>query len=300
MRETAIREQQEQMSGVFSLGRNVGVALMANIVKNFSAAAEVRAFEEINKSKDFKGLPIRHPDGVLRPAENIDEFCRVVFGRGYKAMNNHKVILQKLGEEAYENATRLSLNRSQLRLLLSLPEDDRAIVEEAMRTEDKTEVVGLLESLVNKLDEARAEVEELKGELKATEELSSEKSRKIERLEIDKRRFQMLPPDEVLAALHNEATKFHNEACGIIRGMLRQAVIAVDRHHQEHGGDSKIFFAGLIGQIQADLTELRDEYGIPDAHPLTIPEWIRDGAEGEATNNMAGPAAVGSEPAGSE
>ncbi len=155
VRETAATEQQDIAAGVFDLGQSVGAALMANMVKNFSAAAEVRAFEEVNKSKAFSHLKIRMPDGVLRTAENIDEFCRAIFNRGYKAMNNQKILLERLGEETYESANRLGLNRGQLRLLISLPEEDRAIVEEAMRSDSKPDVLMAIETLASKLDESR-------------------------------------------------------------------------------------------------------------------------------------------------
>jgi len=265
MRESAISEQQEQMTGVFSLGQNVGAALMANMMKSFSAAAEVRAFEEINKSKSFRGLPIKHPDGVLRPAENIDEFCRLVFGRGYKAMNDSKVMLQQLGEQAYENASRLSLNRSQLRLLLSLPEDDRTIVEEAMKSDSKAEVVGLIESMANKLDEARAEVEHLKADMRAVEDISAEKSRRVETLLREKARIKAAPPDQVLADLQSEATRMTNDVRGGVVGQLRQALIALHGHAEVHGGSAPtVFMAGLVGQLEDDLRALRAEFSLPE------------------------------------
>ncbi|MCK9987630.1 MAG: hypothetical protein AzoDbin1_04102 [Azoarcus sp.] len=265
MRTNAVQEQQQAMSGVFALGQSVGAAMMANMMKNFSAAAEIRAFEQINQSKEFKSLSINMPDGTFRPAESIDEFCRVVFGRGYKAMSDQKVMYERLGEESYENANRLGLKRSQLRLLLSLPEDERAAVDEAMRSESKAEVVSLIESLANKLDESRAEVEELKGELKATEGISSEKTQRIEKLLKEQHRIQAALPDEVLAALHKEATAIHNDIRGAIAGQLRQALIALNNHSEERGdAASTVFMAGLVGQLTADLTALRAEFGLPD------------------------------------
>lgn len=277
MRETAITEQQEQISGVFSLGQNVGAALMANMIKNFSAAAEVRAFEEINKSKAFKHLQIKMPDGVLRPAESIDEFCRVVFGKGYKAMNNHKVMLQQLGEEAYENAGRLNLNRSQLRMLLTLPEDERTAVEEAMRDGGgKDEVVTLIQSLANKLDETREQLEQLKGELTATEEISAEKTQRIERLQREVKLIAAAAPDKVLADLQAESTRIGNDLRGGIVGQLRQALVALHEHGDSHGTRPTVFMGGLVGQLLADLVALRDEFDLPeidaDEHGWIDPE----------------------------
>ena len=267
MRETAISTQQEQAAGVFSLGQNVGAALMANMIKNFSAAAEIRAFEEINKSKSFKHLQIRTPDGVLRAAENIDEFCRIVFGRGYKAMNNHKVMLQQLGEDAYENAQRLGLNRAQLRLMLTLPEDERTAVEEAMQAGGKDEVVTLIQSLANKLDETRGHVEALKGELKATEEISAEKTQCIETLRRETKRIAAAPRDQVLAELQAESTRIANDVRGGIIGQLRQALLALDQHGDTPDARPVVFMAGLVEQLRIDLVALRDELDLPQIDP---------------------------------
>ena len=263
MREGAISEQQEQVSSAFDLGRFVGVAQLARTMSNFSAAAEIRAFEEINKSKAFKHLPVKHPDGNFRPAENIDEFCRLVFGRGYKAMSDSKVMLQQLGEEAYENVQRLGLNRAQLRLLLTLPEDERTAVEEAMQAGGKDEVVTLIQSLANKLDETQTKVDELKGELKATEEISAEKTQRIEALQREAKRIAAAPPDQVQADLQAESTRIANDVRGGIIGALRQALIALDRHGAP-GAAPTVFMAGLVGQLEDDLRALRAEFALPE------------------------------------
>jgi len=264
MREGAISEQQEQVSSAFDLGRFVGVAQLARTMSNFSAAAEIRAFEEINNSKAFKHLPIKHPDGTFCPAENIDEFCRLVFGRGYKAMNNHKVMLQQLGEEAYENVQRLGLNRAQLRLLLTLPEDERTAVEEAMQAGGKDEVVTLIQSLANKLDETQTQVAELKGELRAQAELLAEKNVRLDEERAKSKRIVAVPPDQVLAELQAEVARIVNDLRGGIIGQLRQALIALNNHGETHGARSAVFMAGMVGQLEADLQGLRGEFYLPE------------------------------------
>ena len=275
MRTDALAQQREAAEGVFDLGRAVGAALMANMVKNFSAVSEVRAFEEINKSKSFKHLAIKMPDGIPRPAENIDEFCRVVFGRGYKAMADQKILLERLGEETYESANRLGLSRGQLRLLVSLPEEDRAIVDDAMRSESKPDVIAAIQALASKLDEVHAKVDELKAEDQAKTELLAEKNKTIDAERAKSRRVQAAPPDEALDQLRKEVTSIANNARGAIIGQLRAGLQALENHHTTAGaGDSIIWAAGVVGQLAADLTALRDEFGIPDVSAAAVPEWV--------------------------
>lgn len=278
MRDDAKQEQQAIVSDVFSLGRNVGAALMANMMKSFSAAAEIHAFREINESKSFRHLAIRMPDGVLRSAENIDEFCQVVFGRGYKAMNNHKVMLEQLGEETYENANRLGLNRGQLRLLLTLPEDERTAVEDAMKSSDKSEVVSLIQSLANKLDETRTQVEELKAENAADKELLATRAKDLAKLRTQEKRIKPLEPDDVLAELRQEVTSQANDAEAAIIGQLRQGFYALVEHHATNGGDSFAFMGGIVGQLNHQLQMLRDEFDLPLVNADAAPEWVNAAA----------------------
>lgn len=276
-RSDAQAEQMGVTTDVFALGRLVGAAQMAGSISAISAVAEVRAFEEVNKSKVFKSLYI-NIGGDFRPAENIDEFCRVVFGgRGYKSMMERKAALEKLGEEMYESVSRLGLNRTQLRLLVNLPEDTRTVVEEAMHASDKSEVVTLIQSLANQLDEAKEKTEELKADIAAKEGLLAKRASQIDELDQKLARAKVLPPDEVLGELQAEASKHLNDVRGAFIGKFSQAVSALFEHAEMQSGAADMaFLAGLIGQLQADISALRDRYGIPDIAPALIPEWVND------------------------
>lgn len=104
----------------------------------------------------------------------------------------------------------------------------------------------------------RAAVRELRSEEEASKALLEKKNARIDQLS---RRIQKLTPDETLNELQREATGLMNDAIGCIRGNLRQAIIAVRNHGDE---DHTPFLAGLLGQVQADLVALRDEFGLPD------------------------------------
>ena len=76
-------------------------------------------------------------------------------------------------------------------------------------------------------------------------------------------RFEKLPPDEKLLALQKDVADAMNDARGAVLGRMRQAVIALvnfgdDRHAHD------VFLAGLVGQVQAELAQLRAEFDLPD------------------------------------
>lgn len=275
MRKDAQAEQQEAMTGVFALGRLVGAAQMAGSIAAISAVAEVRAFEEINKSKDFSHLPNLNINGEFRRARNIDEFCRAVFGgRGYKAMMDRKAMLEHLGDGMYESVSRLGLNRTQLRLLINLPEDTRSAVEEAMQFGDKSEVVTLIQSLANQLDEAKGKAEELKAEVAAKEDLLATRSKQIDALDQKLARVKTLPQDEVLAELHAEAAKHYNDALGAVKGNFSAAIAALAEHRDTGGADSTLLMAGMVADIQRELNDLRERFGLPDTAADAVPDWV--------------------------
>lgn len=76
------------------------------------------------------------------------------------------------------------------------------------------------------------------------------------------------------------------DAQGAILGGLRAALQALTDHaHQQAdagtapGAASQhtIFMAGLVGQVQAVLAQVRDEFCLPDVSTAAdVPEWMAD------------------------
>lgn len=77
------------------------------------------------------------------------------------------------------------------------------------------------------------------------------------------RRIAKATPDDELLELQKEATSFYADAKVAISGQLRQACIAI-KNHGDGTIDNSRFMAGLLGQLQADLTALRTEFDLPD------------------------------------
>ena len=64
-----------------------------------------------------------------------------------------------------------------------------------------------------------------------------------------------------------------DESLGMVRGRLRQALVALN-DAVDHPSKAT-FMAGLVGQMQAEIAALRDEFNLPDAVGDGTPEWER-------------------------
>jgi ribosomal protein L29 len=168
----------------------------------------------------------------------------------------------------------LKVVESQSKLLELIVLDDEQI--EELELTGQTGELKLDDVATMSVKELRKAVRELKGEVTAKEDVLSTRSRQINELEEKLARVKTVPPDEVLADLHKATTAHFNDARGALIGKFRAGVEAIDQHHQAVGGDSLAFVAGLIGQLQADLAQIRDSFGIPDVAPALVPEWVTD------------------------
>ncbi len=138
-----------------------------------------------------------------------------------------------------------------------------AFLELVTHDDDVLESVAELDDIDRlSASQLRAKVRELAAEKEAGEKLMADKNTKIDRLEREKQLIQQLPPDEALEKVMKEATAITRDALGAIRGGLRQALKALSE--ATDSADKTIFMAGLVGQVQADLSALREEFNLPD------------------------------------
>lgn len=156
------------------------------------------------------------------------------------------------------------LGKTKLFELLSEDDDDLAILADGGTLAGKT--LDEFDSMTTR--EMKAALREAKAEAAAKDQLLEDKNKRIDKLHAQQQRIQTAPPDEVLADLKCEATAIATEAEGVLIGQVRQALLALRDHSNHHGdelGIQAVFMAGLLGQVQAQLNALREEFGLPDA-----------------------------------
>lgn len=149
---------------------------------------------------------------------------------------------------------------NQTKLFEMLVLDDEQIAE--FELTGQTGELTLDDVATMSVKELRSALREAKQDKATDEKLLADKDAKITKLQ---RRISKATPDEALAELQKESTELMNDALGCLRGQMRQACIALRNHAEKNdSGDQEVFMSGLLGQIQAELNTLREEFNLPD------------------------------------
>ncbi|MCW3700394.1 DUF3102 domain-containing protein [Burkholderia cenocepacia] len=131
--------------------------------------------------------------------------------------------------------------------------------------------------------ELRAALREAHENATAQARLLSDKNAKIDELAAKKTRVKRVTPDEEGAEIRKETSAIAFEAESVIRGNLRAAFETLAQHAETHGAPHDDFMAGVLGQIQLSLNQLRSEFGVKAAADGDdVPQWLRDTSTGSA------------------
>lgn len=149
----------------------------------------------------------------------------------------------------------LKAANSQSKLLELLVLDDEQIEEFELLGESGELDLDDVATMSQK--ELRAKLREARQEKIAVEKVSAAKQKQIDKLQL----VHAAPPDQQFDELMKRAASITRDAMGAIRGGVRAALIAIKNHGTD---DNSVVMAGLVGQLQADLNALRDEFNLPD------------------------------------
>lgn len=290
MREHGMADREAEDTQLAQAAQAVGGALMARLHKNFSHAAEVSMFMQVRElplavlrrvplpklpdaSGSFAAVPQGGAEKLPDTSGNLDDFCRRVFARSYNTMQEEAQSFSALGEQAYETAARLGLSKNALRVTRALPPEKLEVVRTAISAgSTKAEVLSVIEDLAEKVQQTEAALTEAHAELEATTQLLADKNKALDKAKAAQKRINAEPPDERMAAIQSEAAGIAADVQARILGTLRQAILAV-----VNSGDDRTqhdaFLAGLVGQVQACLTGVRDEFNLPQLSDK--PEWMQ-------------------------
>ncbi|WP_446333038.1 DUF3102 domain-containing protein [Burkholderia pseudomallei] len=136
--------------------------------------------------------------------------------------------------------------------------------------------------------ELRAALREAHENATAQARLLSDKNAKLDELAAKKTRVKRVTPDQEGAEIRKETSAIAFEAESVIRGNLRAAFETLAQHSETHGAPHDDFMAGVLGQIQLSLNQLRSEFGVKAAADGNdVPEWLRDTTAGTAADDYS-------------
>lgn len=277
-----------EMDEVLAAGIDLGRLEALDFVITVSTSAVLAVYENVKKSRTWRYL--RNPRSAHgEHFLSLEEFCEVKLGKSYARLRAVAANRNAIGQEAFEQAERLGLHQRDYNAIKTLPAPDQELVRRAV--EDATsreDVLDLLQELAARHAQVKreltAEVDESKKELAAKDQRLQVVNRQKEAAEEKAARIAVMPPDEALADLQREATAIMNDALGAVRGGMRQALIALKNHGDE---DHSLFMAGLVGQVQADLAALREEFHLPDVSNAADAQLAAEVAEWSGVSKTA-------------
>lgn len=260
-------QAEHEKDEVLAAGIDIGRLEAMDFVLTISTAAILSVYEKVKKSKAWRYL--RNPKSAdHQHFQSLEEFCQVKLGKSYARIREMAANRNAIGQDAFEQAERLGMRQVDYNAIKGLPAPDQELVRRAVEeAQSRDEVLDLLQELAgrhaNEKETFAKQAEESKQEHAATTKRLEVVTKQKEAAEAKAARIAVMKPDEDLADLQREATTIMNDALGAIRGQLRQALIALNDVPADTPSQA-VFMAGLVGQITADLTALREEFNLPD------------------------------------
>ncbi|MGU7812061.1 DUF3102 domain-containing protein [Burkholderia sp. AW49-1] len=197
-----------------------------------------------------------------------------------------KAAVKYLSPALQTKATALSvLGKTKLFELVAEDDDDLAALA------DGGTVAGMTLDDIDRMTsrELRAALREAHENADAQSRLLSDKNSKLDELAAKlsgkQKRVKPVAPDEEGAEIRKETSAIAFEAESIIRGNLRSAFETLVQHTEAHSMPHDDFMAGVLGQIQLSLNQLRSEFDVKAAADgEDVPEWLRDTAAGSSAD----------------
>lgn len=286
--EEAFTEEQRQQTSRF--GRRLGHKDFINMMQKLLTVSDLLELQKIKESKEYKGLVHFDQNGNRQQISTWDEYCTHFEGSSRQSIDNDLANLNTFGEEMFDAMRQVGIGPGKMRSIRKLPEDELLLIQQASESNDKDQVVELIDNLVTKHAQEKAQLaaeketltkerDEALADAEATREVSAGKDQKINQLATDleknRRRISTQDPDEVAKELQIEAAGIAAELKSLIVAKLRPAVEQLMDYQALHPEiDQQNWLAGIIADLQLDLTNICDDFQLDELHPDQIPDFL--------------------------
>lgn len=199
--------EQETATNIASILEVVGMKKTHEISEQFNKTLLTIKLQQIKHRKEYKGLTLINMQGQPVTINTWAEFCRNL------NMSEDKVDkdienLNIFGQKFMQLSEILGLSYRELRRMRQnmqnpmLTEEEKLALSEA-KQKDPQELLAMLEDLQDKQASLEEEVKGLKDDIAAKDKVSSDKSKKIEKLELDLAKMSGKSPESAKQAEKN-------------------------------------------------------------------------------------------------
>lgn len=280
---------------------DIGVMRASLFYATVADSVIAETFEKIKEGKKYKHLQYRDENGKVRHVADFDEFCRVFLGKSLRRCREIAANRKMLGPEHFEQAESIGLTQRHYSAIRALPDEDEAVIKEAIAKESKDEVIEILEDAIAKRREeqqaAEAEKQKLLQAAAAKDELLREKNSKIDEL------AQELKKEEAEFTWHQESLELAAEM-GVVTTeidhwvtKLAELLITTETvcHHIDddekrsvaiHYHEAVEHVAAWVANLQYETAASLDKYiGIADRYRLAPPATDENGVVIDAADD---------------
>ena len=243
---------------VMSIEANANAVAMAQQI-GYQGAVTVGALEDEIRFYQRRTVEAILETGrrllVLKELTAHGEFSQRVEMLGFSYRTAHRFMQAAVKTSKSANLAVLSTQVKSASAFLELVTHDDDVLENLAEMDDVEKMSA---------SELRAALREAREEKGAVEKVLADKNTAMDKLRAQVKRIEKLPPDEQRQSLMKEATAIAHDALGAIRGGVRAALAALSVENGLEVRDLDVFMAGLVGQLQAELAALREEFNLPD------------------------------------
>lgn len=280
----AVQASQElvQLQTSYDDGRDLvnqlwGQYQMADAIAKLTTVVSLTKLHEIKENKLYRALAGK--TALDRYGEKIadvgswDGFCRAV-GTSKSKVDEDLLNLKEFGEEAMENLSRIGAGYRELRQYRKLSDDQKTALIEVAKTGDKENFVELAEEIFSK---HAKEKETLTQQLQSRDEIVVSKQRlidhqadQLDELSAKARFIATCTPSEKLEGIRSELLQYATAIELQLASQLAPAFAKLKEHLGEHGGECDAYLSGALGQIERQVREIRENFGLLRAEDVAV------------------------------
>ncbi|WP_431222228.1 hypothetical protein ACQ86O_17900 [Serratia sp. L9] len=272
------------------LNQLLGQAQMADAFGKFSVTVTTSKLAFVKENKLYRALKgQKSRNGYDFLNGTWEEFCSLLGMSCEKADLDIKN-LRSFGEEALDSMSRMGIGYRELSQFRRLPEDQKSALIEVAKEGDKNALLELAEEMIAKHTK---EKKDLAIDLDISRQNLAKKAEELGKVKEDKSkleeklmyRVKRETPEAVGAELTHEVNILQHAVLADLANLENGFTSLVD-HTESTGIAHAGFMAGMLDDIENQITALRQQFNLPEHKPFDPrPDWVKNGLGSEEADN---------------